>query len=194
MSRHLTPAEIVDLVERGEGEQSAAHLADCAACRAALEETRAVLSALSRDPVPEPSPLYWTHAAERVRAAIEAEPERASRGRARRAVWWAGGVAVAAMAAWLIVRPASPPTPLTDPVTSSPAVADDAVADLLPLGDEDSWTLVSALGAELDMETAAGSGLLATQDASDRALLALNDDERVELGALLAHELRRPEI
>jgi hypothetical protein len=190
MSRHLTPAEIVDLMERGDGEQSTAHVAVCAECRAALEETRAVVEGLAHDPVPEPSPLYWTHAAERVRAAIAAEPQTASLGYGRRVAWAAGGLAIAAMVAWLIVRPSSP-TLVTDPATASaPAIADD-VADLQLLDEEDSWTLVSALGAELDMETAAGSSLLATQNASDRALLVLNDDERVELGALLTNELRR---
>ena len=60
----------------------------------------------SADTVPEPSPLFWEHAARRVRAAVDAEAPRRSVW-AGRLVWMGSGLAAAAMAA-LLVLPRSP--------------------------------------------------------------------------------------
>ena len=44
---------------------------------------------------------------------------------------------------------------------------------------------MASLGGDLDMDEAARAGLLAPGESSDRAVLALDDDERVELATLL---------
>jgi hypothetical protein len=66
------------------------------------------------DTVPEPSPLFWEHAARRVRAAVDAEPPRRSPWLGRLA--WTGGGLVAALVAALIVQPRFPHVP-GNPVT-----------------------------------------------------------------------------
>jgi hypothetical protein len=126
-----------------------------------------VLQSIGSDTVPEPSPLFWTHSAARVRAAIAAEPPPAGRWPPRLA-WAGGGLAAAAITALLVAgqRDQAPP-----PVPS-----------------------VVARGGELDVETASRSGLLPSGSLADRALLALDEAERSELAALLETELRRPEI
>lgn len=188
MTRHLTPSEIVDLLEGGGIGGRRDHLADCKRCRAALEDARAALDAVADDPVPEPSPLFWTHAASRVRRAIDADSRQHDPSSRARLIW-AGGMAVAALVAWVAVRPA--PERIPEPV-APPAVTLAGPADSSPL-DEESWDVIAALGSDLDVDTAQ-AGIVAADDASDRALLALDDDERAELGALLSRALRRPEI
>ena len=135
----------------------------------------------SADTVPEPSPLFWEHAARRVRAAVDAEAPRRSVW-AGRLVWMGSGLAAAAMAA-LLVLPRSPvPTRL-------PAVAPGQTIAEIGTLDEDSWTFVASLGGELDMETAAGAGLLAPGETTDRAVQALDADERAEVATLLRSAL-----
>jgi hypothetical protein len=92
------------------------------------------------------------------------------------------GLAAAAMAA-LLVLPRSPvPTRL-------PAVAPGQTIAEIGTLDEDSWTFVASLGGELDMETAAGAGLLAPGETTDRAVQALDADERAEVATLLRSAL-----
>ena len=56
------------------------------------------------DTVPEPSPLFWEHAARRVRAAVDAEPPRRSAWFGRLA-WTGGGLAAASVAVLLVLQP-----------------------------------------------------------------------------------------
>jgi hypothetical protein len=140
----------------------------------------------SADTVPEPSPLFWEHAARRVRAAVDADAPRRSVWVGRLA-WTGSGLAAAALAA-LLVLPRSPVS------TRLPAVAPgQTMADTAPL-DEDSWTFVASLGGDLDMETAAGAGWLAPGETTDRAVQALDADERAEVATLLHRALDGSEI
>lgn len=151
-----------------------------------LSDDELVEQLKASDTVPEPSPLFWHHAARRVRAAIDAEPP-------RRSAWWGriawagGGVAAVALAALLVRVPPPSPGPPAE-VTPGPALAETAVIDDAP------WTLVAELGGELDIDGAAGAGLLAPGEATDRAVQALDQDERTELAALLHRALEGPEI
>lgn len=139
------------------------------------------------DSVPEPSPLFWEHAARRVRTAVDAEPPRRSAWSPRPAVT-AGGLLAASLAAWLVVapRPSNVPPGSVDAVSVAP-VTD---ADVL---DEDSWTLLTSLSDELDVEAATGAGLVAGET-TIRALEGLDADERAELATLLNRALEEPEI
>ena len=139
------------------------------------------------DTVPEPSPLFWEHAARRVRAAVDVEPPRGSPWFGRLA--WTGGGLVAALVAGLIVQPRSPHVPPTA-VAVSPAPAVNEVTGL----DEDSWTFVASLGGDLDVDAAARAGLLAPGEATDRAMQAMDAEERAEVAILLHHALEGPEI
>ena len=64
------------------------------------------------DTVPEPSPLFWEHAARRVRTAIDQEPSPPSIW-LRGLLWTGGGLAAAALTALLAVqpRPSTVPSP-----------------------------------------------------------------------------------
>ncbi len=83
MTRHLSPEELIDLVEdRGGalGAGCAAHLKSCESCRQQVQELRNVMLEASDLTVPEPSPLFWEHSATRLSAAIETDA-RSHRGR-----------------------------------------------------------------------------------------------------------------
>jgi hypothetical protein len=139
------------------------------------------------DTVPEPSPLYWEHAARRVRAAVDREPPRQPARFGRLA--WAGGLVAASVAVLLVLqtRPSHLPRQATA-VSIAPAAND--ITGL----DEDSWTFVASLGGDLDVDAAARAGLLAPGEASDRAMQALDAEERAELTSLLNRALHAPEI
>jgi len=140
------------------------------------------------DTVPEPSPLFWEHAARRVRAAIDAGPPRRSAWFGRLA-WTGGGLAAATLAALLVLQPRpSRVLPRAVAVAPAPTVNDIAVPD------EDSWTFVASLGGDLDVDAAARAGWLAPGETTDRAMQALDADERAELATLLHHALEGPEI
>ena len=139
------------------------------------------------DTVPEPSPLFWEHAARRVRAAVDAEPP-------RRPAWfgrlaWAGGLVAASVAVLLVLQPRPPHLP-----SNTTAVSTAPTANEITGLDEDTWTFVASLGGDLDVDAAARAGLLAPGEASDRAIQALDAEERAELASLLNRALQGPEI
>jgi len=89
---HLDPHELTDALEGTLDTTRMAHLDGCSKCQAAVAESRELLRAVSdAAPVPEPSPLFWTHLSDRIRDAVDAEPT--SPGRP-----WAGWRAYAALA------------------------------------------------------------------------------------------------
>jgi hypothetical protein len=59
MKPHLTDEAVLDLALGEAGPAQRAHAAECEACAARLDETRAALELARRAEVPEPSPLYW---------------------------------------------------------------------------------------------------------------------------------------
>ncbi len=75
-----------------------------------------------------------------------------------------------------------------------PAVAPGQTVAETGTLDEDSWTFVASLGGDLDVETAAGAGLLAPGETTDRAVQALDADERAEVATLLQRALDGSEI
>ena len=104
---HLTPDELIDLAEGGQGRGARAApavvrdvpAAEVAALRAAMA------SAASVD-VPEPSPLFWDHLSQRVREAIAAEGPSGSRladGRWHGVRSWSVGCAIAGVAAAVVI-------------------------------------------------------------------------------------------
>ena len=120
------------------------------------------------DTVPEPSPLFWEHAARRVRAAVDAEaprrfeldrPAPVDRRRACRGV----DCGAARVAAAPCARAAQP----------GGRVARAGKDDVTGL-DEDSWTFVASLSEDFDVDAAARAGLLAPGESTDRAMLALD--------------------
>jgi hypothetical protein len=73
---HLSRDRLLEAVEAEASpeSESAAHLASCWRCRSEVEALRRTLRDVRAVDVPEPSPLFWDHLTQRVRAAIDAEP------------------------------------------------------------------------------------------------------------------------
>ena len=120
MSTHLSSNEFVDALERALPAERREHLEACDGCRRQLEELRVVLGDVEdASGIPEPSPLFWPHFAERVRQATSTEPVVAPRS------WWisawrplaaaAAGLGVLA----LFLVPRSSPTVAPPEVTVS---------------------------------------------------------------------------
>jgi hypothetical protein len=161
---HFTPQEFVDAAEGGLDARRLAHVDACRACRDELTAMRQMLGETGgTSTVPEPSPLFWDHMAQRVREATAAE--------ARPASFWLRAwrpvalcASAAAVVALVVVLRQAP----AEPVARSVAVAGDDSAD--------------AIGAEAD----------ATEQAEALAFIAglasaLPNDELREAARPSAH-------
>jgi len=199
---HLSADQLVDLAEGTQPESAAPHLASCAICRRQLADMRAMMSVAAEVDVPEPSPLFWDHLSARVGEAVAAEqaPRRSWIG----ALSWTRLVTPLASAAALLLlalvvsssRPTRERALIGPPAASSSPLAADAGSrtDLLSdaTGTEDaSLTLVAALTADMDPETA-GEADLAGRGSAEHAVTHLNDGELRELRRLLTEALARP--
>jgi len=191
---HLSPSELVDLVEGTLDAARAAHAQRCEACRVSAEELRRTLElGTTHADVPEPSPLFWEHLSARVRDAVAAEPP-PQRG------WMSWRPAFAATAAIAVVAIAAGsllmrPEPVA--VTPAPSTVSVSVSGLEPAVDLtiDSntavWEVLTAAAADLELEDARDAGMSLQPAAIDRAVQRLNADELTELGRLLQSELGR---
>lgn len=194
VAKHLSSDELIDLAEETRVRDSAPHLDACDACRRQFAELRAAMSAAGTFEVPEPSPLFWDHLAERVREGVRAEgvPEpRSGFGASawRRVAYPLVGGALAGLlfAAMLTVRGGDPRVPAgrQNRTASSAPVAAEAADD------DPSLTLVVDLTADMDLDTARAAGLTADGNA-EHAVTHLNDAELRQLQRLLQTALARP--
>jgi anti-sigma factor ChrR (cupin superfamily) len=90
MEEHLTPEEVVGLVEGTLESARAAHADVCARCRDEVAELRHIVTEATHETVPEPSPLFWRHQRERVAAEIGVGRPTSATGWH----WWGPGVVV----------------------------------------------------------------------------------------------------
>ena len=201
--RHLTPAQLVDLIEGVLPAERAAHVGACARCRQQADELRAVMCEAREVDVPEPSPLFWDHLSQRVRDACGAEPEVGSSGwvpsgslsRGALAVITVTVIVAVIVGGALIRSPIEEAAPGGDSVAALLASLDlgpdgwDAEPDLFEsFGEEPAWTLVMTVAQEIEWDDT-GATELVGPGASERAALELSPDERRELGRLLEAEL-----
>jgi hypothetical protein len=179
---HLTPDQLVDVLDETASVDVRRHLDACSSCRARLDELTIALKSTQGLHVPEPSPLFWEHFSARVRSAVEAEgsPEQGWRRWLRLPVL-APLAGLALVIAALIMTLPNAVRPLAIDVAEMPGD--------LPLND-DGWTLVADVVGELDWDTAMAAGLRVEPGAVDRAIMDLNADEQRELTAILHAELR----
>ena len=191
---HLTPEQLIDIVEGVAPESSAPHLAACEACRRQLVDLRAMLAQASGVDAPEPSPLFWHHFSARVREAAAAEPARAGWN------WWlraatpfALGTAAAMAIAFVIVSrliapPAGPPAP--SPFMPPPAAA-TAARDLLSADVNDpSLGLMAELTRDMGWDEAREAGL-APRGSAEHAVTHLSEGELQRLRDLLQEEMTK---
>jgi hypothetical protein len=182
---HLSPDERLALIESA-GAPGHPHLAACARCRAEVEEARAALGEARLSEVPEPSPLFWEQLSARVSERIAAEPATPRRfGAAWRVlVPTAVGVIAVIFAVWIdrgAHRAPTPAAPVPGAVSAETAV--------VPAGDDESWSMLGLLAAEIDVDTL--SDTLGTSEAAGaaNAVYQLNALERARLAGLLRAEM-----
>jgi hypothetical protein len=193
---HLSPGQLVDLVEGAAPANQVAHAAACEVCRTQADALREVLRQAVSDAVPEPSPLFWEHMAARVGAAVRREP-------APRAAWtiWTWRWAPMTAAAVLVLAvglgtsiwkglPRGVPVTAAPPASTVPAPA--ATDDALPSQDDPSWNLIAVLSADVVLDDATSAELPEMPGLADRALQQLTEPERAELARILREELTRP--
>lgn len=135
--------------------------------------------------VPEPSPLFWEHFPERVRAAVAAAPP------APAPAWWRRPVAALALAASLViaggvwmVRP-DPSTPAS-PVASNTSGGAGGVEPL----DDAGWSIVTSAAATAGLDALGEAGFGVAPGDADAALEDLTQAERAAFVAMLQAELK----
>jgi hypothetical protein len=159
---HPTEERLLELAEGGVQPETRAHVAACDACRAQVDDLRALLRELPAVDVPEPSPLYWDAFRRRIGERLDASPAPA-----RRWSWLVGPALVAASAAvvaFVLPRGATLPGPSTPPSLAAVLPAwtplpeledDDGLAVLQAFASVDGLTLEECRGLD---ECAAEAG------------------------------------
>ena len=182
MSIHLAPRHFVEAIDGTLAPAVQAHLRECETCRAELDRLGTLLGEVETGlPVPEPSPLFWDHLAERVRqataAAVPSSPS-----------WWPGwrpvliaGAFVGVVALAVVVRPV-PQGPALD------AVVADVDLPALPAIDEEAWDLVVSFTDDLTWDEVQRAAAPRAGSA-DAMIGALSAAERAELVKLLKKEM-----
>ncbi len=179
---HLTSDELIDAVEGTLDEARQQHLDTCEVCRPQVAELASVLGEALAVAVPEPSPLFWEHLSQRVRAGIAAEPPAA--GGWGSWLRWPVLAPVAALA--LVVMALVVALPREPQIAPAVATLEDSETTV-----DDRFDLVADLVGDFDWETAASAGLTVAPGATDRAVLELTALEQQELTRLLQAELTR---
>jgi hypothetical protein len=189
---HLSPSELVDLVEGTLDTARASHAERCESCaRSSAELRRTVQNAAEAADVPEPSPLFWEHFSTRVREAIAQEPAPVRGWIAWRSAYLAiAAVSVVVIAGGSLMMRRAPvlpaPAPLAAGVTGSEPAFDVALDT-----NTDVWEVLTAAAADLEWDEAREAGMGLQPAAIDRAVQRLSADELNELGRLLQSELKR---
>jgi hypothetical protein len=180
---HLTSDELIDALEGLLDASRQSHLETCESCRQQVADLGGVLNEARAVAVPEPSPLFWAHLSQRVRTAIDAEPQPAAGWRDW--VRWQVLAPIAGLAVIVATLAiALPRQQAAVPVATYAEPADVA-------GQDEGFAVVAELVGELDWDTAVSVGLTVAPGAADRAVLELTASEQQELTRLLKAELTR---
>jgi hypothetical protein len=142
MGRHPNEQRLIELAEGIGAAEDRGHLQGCAACRAQVDELRAVLSELRAVEVPEPSPLYWDTLRARVARRL-AEPQPPA---SRFGAWLVPALVAAAvvLVGFFVPHASSPPGPQALP---SVAVVLPAWSPLPAVEEDDAWLVLQALAS-----------------------------------------------
>lgn len=184
---HLTPDTFIDLVDGTVAEREVVHLAECAECREQLDELRAAWALAVDVDVPEPSPWFWDQLSARVREAVAAEP-RGGWAWLRPWSWPAAGFATTALvvlAAFVLLRGPGPERASTDVAEGRPV---ENLAAVVPLADDESFSFVADLAADVDWDSASDAGF-SSRSGVERVVPEMSEFERVELQRLLTEAL-----
>jgi hypothetical protein len=207
---HLTPEELIDLVEGTEAGDPidrsvlTGHLASCAECRRQFEDMRVMLAAAAETPVEEPSPLFWDHLSARVREAVAAESASRHSWRDRLGSlvsvsqwrWTASAAALAVVVVAVALtfdRTANAPVrPPVDTVEADAQALNQQPADVdANAAEEASLMLLADLAGDLTWEDASEAGLMMRSGTVEEVMHELTAEERAELHRLLQAELNK---
>jgi hypothetical protein len=198
---HLSPEELIDLVEGARAEADAPHLQSCEVCRHQVAALRTTMSAVADADLPEPSPLFWDHLSQRVREAVTAEARRPSRlggwqwgtalPGALSGSWRAWAVAGVAAAVVISIYVTAPRTSMPPSGARDGAAA--AAAPLEPFGaaDDPSLALFADLTEQMDPLSITDAGWSSPVGAVDEVVASLTAAECLELQRLLKEELAK---
>jgi hypothetical protein len=140
--------------------------------------------------VPEPSPLFWNHFAQRVDQGIGSIDARA--GWLGRLMSIRGLTAAGAIAALVLIAVMSRETRHSEitPAATPVAIADPLFEPDAP-GSDDGWEAVREAAEHTAWDDAHAAALAPRPDAADRAIDNLTETERAKLLALLAEDLKK---
>jgi len=171
------------------GASAGRHLQHCARCRAEAASLEATLRQVREIDVPEPSPLFWSHLASRIRTAVAQEP--VPRGLSLAVPgwrWWVPASGLAAAVVALVLAAGAPPSPSVDarPAASPPQVTPAVAAD-----DDaaDAWELVVEVAA--NAEWGENTDVWLEPTSAERAATELSAEDQARLMKVLSDELTR---
>ena len=182
---HLTPDELIDAVEGRLTPARQPHLAECDECQRELAGLSSALNDAKQSSVPEPSPLFWQHFAERVRTAIDRDTDRGSQW----ASWLRWQVLAPLGAVALVILAFMVAVPKPDDRDSSLALQAPVAPEAAPQA-LDNWAMVTELVGHIDLDTASAAGVI-EPGVAEKAVLQLTAEEQQELTRLLKAELQR---
>ena len=189
---HLSETEFIDLLEGTLSAERARHADECAMCRTQIDHLRTALASGTEANVPEPSPLFWEHFAQRVQDGLGSAD-------AGQSGWWRGIAsmrtltAAGAIAAIVLIAVLSRGSGgVIGPADSgAPAVAADPLLEPDGAGIDEGWAAVRAAAENVAWEDAHEAGFAAQPGTADRAISNLTEAERERLLALLAEDLKK---
>lgn len=193
---HLSPSELIDLLDGTLLPSREAHVRECARCRDEAALARLALQEARGVEVPEPSPLFWQHFASRVQQALRSDPPPA-----RWRVFMQRPAQVMAVAAMMVLAIgalwyALDRSARQDAAQQQAGVLREAAraAQETPLenGNGDAgWDLVARGAESLEWEDVTSAGFSIRPGAAERAALELSDEQQAELRRLLEAEIGR---
>jgi len=198
--KHLNSAEFVDLIESSPAlaPERLRHVETCTRCRTEVETLREMRIAALEDGGAEPSPLFWTHFAARVSAAVRDEPApvAAAPWFRRPVMTWATAASIVTLVAAITIWRATlhAPAPVV-PVARHASLADVvlpgmAAADADDVDADEAWAVVRAATVDLNWDDVHAAGIAAHPGDVENVALELNADERHELARLLDEDLK----
>lgn len=185
---HLTPDEIIDAMEDTLSAGRRAHLTRCEECQAQTGAVAAMLREAQSVSAFEPSPLFWDHFSDRVRASIAPEADHTTR--VLRWFDWPVLVPLSALALLIVALVSSVPLSVARMV---PIASGEPIVTMEPAEaaeNEERWAMMFDLVGDLDLDAVVDSGLLGRPGSAERALVHLTSAEQEELVRLLREELR----
>jgi hypothetical protein len=194
---HLAVHELVDALDGTLDGGRAAHIAECPACAAQIEDLRAIAARAADVDIPEPPAFFWNQLSARVAAAVEAESPAGAgflawrQWRRPAVVLTAAAVLIALVSTLAGVWPdrsadrVPPGVALHTP--DDAAIAGDMLTDI---EQDEAWAVVRTLAEDLDPDEMTIEGVWARPGSTEHLTLGLSDPERIELARLLEEQLK----